>query len=127
MTKFTAQLKQFENAAARLAEALRLEKSTINRDASIQRFEFTFDIAWKTLKEYLLDYLKIRCVSPKKCFREAYRQGVIEYEQDWNKMADDRNATSHMYNESLADEVYQKLPRYLRLFQSLLEQLKKTD
>ena len=123
MTKAEAQIKQLEKATARLAEVLDMEKNTINRDASIQRFEFTFDLAWKTLKEYLMDYLKIRCASPKKCFREAYRQSVIEYEQDWNNMADDRNATAHMYKEELADAVYVKLPGYLELIQALLKKL----
>jgi len=113
----------FSQAASRLAEALAQPRDAFMRDASIQRFEFTFDLAWKALKAYLEDRLKVRCASPRACFREAYAQGLIAYENNWLTMADDRNLTAHMYKEEIANEVYSRLPDYLKLFQDLLKKL----
>lgn len=115
---------QLERATARLEEAVRLEKNMINRDSAILRFVLVAELAWKTIKWHLEDKLKVRCASPKACFREAYNQGVIEYEDDWIKMADDRNFIAHLYKEEWADAIYQRLPGYLRLIQDLLAKFK---
>lgn len=114
---------QFARAVGRVEEILREPKGTVARDAAIQRFEFTFDLAWKALKAYLEDRLKVRCASPKACFREAYNQGIIAYENRWVDMADDRNKTAHMYKEEIAEVVYTRLPGHLTLFQNLLGKL----
>lgn len=115
---------QFARAVGRVEEILREPKGAVARDAAIQRFEFTFDLAWKALKAYLEDRLKVRCASPKACFREAYTQGVIAYENRWVDMADDRNKTAHMYKEEIAEIVYARLPGHLTLFQNLLGKLR---
>lgn len=115
---------QFARAVGRVEEVLREPKGAVARDAAIQRFEFTFDLAWKALKAYLEDRLKVRCASPKACFREAYTQGIIAYENRWVDMADDRNKTAHMYREEIAEIVYTRLPGHLTLFQNLLGKLR---
>lgn len=124
MVSSTIIIEQFSQAVSRLEESLRRPKDSFMRDSSIQRFEFTFDVAWKALKSYLEDQLKVRCASPRACLREAYAQKLIPYEIHWLKMADDRNLTAHMYKESVADEVYVRLPAHLKLFQSLVEKLR---
>ncbi|MBI4972668.1 MAG: nucleotidyltransferase substrate binding protein, partial [Candidatus Omnitrophica bacterium] len=103
MTKLAATIKQFETALMRLKEALAVEKTDIVRDSAIQRFEFTLDLAWKMLKAFLEDKKGIICVSPKECFREAYRQGIIDYDEEWIKFVDMRNETVHTYNEEIAE------------------------
>lgn len=116
---------QFAQVLARLDEALAAsEKTTMARDSAILRFALTFDVSWKSLKAYLEDIHKVRCASPKSCFREAYNQKLLNYEPRWLAMADDRNAIAHMYKESLADAVYARLPEYLELFRTLLTKLK---
>ncbi|MDP3244670.1 MAG: HI0074 family nucleotidyltransferase substrate-binding subunit [bacterium] len=124
MTKLEAQTKQFVTALRRLKEALALPKSDIVRDSAIQRFEFTLDLAWKTLKTFLEEKKGVVCASPKECFREAYRQGVIKYEEEWMEIVDMRNETVHTYNEETAKKIYSQLPDALKHFETLQKKLK---
>ena len=124
MTKEESLKKQFKNAVARLKEVLQEEKTDILRDSAIQRFEFAFDLAWKVLKEILEVEYGVACASPKKCFRDAYKQGIITHDDLWMDMTDWRNAAVHTYNEELADNLYEKLPRALEKFEYLEEQIK---
>lgn len=124
MTKLEALSKQFNTALSRLKEALALPKNDIVRDSAIQRFEFTLDLSWKALKAYLEEKKGVVCASPKECFREAYRQGMIGYEEDWLKLVDMRNETVHTYNEKTADKIFKELPQTVKLFESLLIALK---
>jgi nucleotidyltransferase substrate binding protein (TIGR01987 family) len=81
MTKFEALKKQYQKTLSRFEEILKKEKNEIIRDSAIKRFEFTFDLAWKTIKAYLEEKKGISCFSPKECFREAFRQGLIDKEK----------------------------------------------
>lgn len=119
MTKLEAIIEQFANALERLKEVMVMPKTDIIRDSAIQRFEFTVDLAWKMIKEYLEEKKGILCSSPKDCIREAYRQGLIEYDESWIKLIDARNMTAHMYNEKMADDIYNKLNDALGLFEKL--------
>ncbi|MCD6412458.1 nucleotidyltransferase substrate binding protein [bacterium] len=123
MTKFQSLKKQYQKAVKRLDEILKKRKNKIIRDSAIKRFEFTFDLAWKTIKAFLEEEKGIRCISPKECFREAYRQGLIEYDEIWLKMTDWRNSAVHTYSEKFADDLYKKLPECLKLFKELLANL----
>lgn len=125
MTKDVAIIDDFKNALLRFEEALRLSPTDINRDASIQRFEFCFDLAWKCAKEILEKEHGTVCVSPKTCLREAYKNGLIEYDTDWIKMTDDRNLTAHTYNEEVAERIYATLPKTLELFTAFLKKIEK--
>jgi nucleotidyltransferase substrate binding protein (TIGR01987 family) len=99
--------------------------SIIVRDASIQRFEYTFEAIWKTLKVYLLQIEGIVCNSPKKCFREALKVGLLtpDQTQRFLEMTDDRNMTSHTYYEEIAQQIYAKIDAYIELMEILLERL----
>lgn len=101
-----------------------MKETAIIRDSAIQRFEFTLDLSWKVLKTYLEDQKGVICKSPKECFREAYKQGVIEYEDDWLKLVDLRNETSHTYNEEYAKAIYKELPAAAEHFTVLLKAVK---
>lgn len=127
MMLIEAQLKQFSQAVGRLEEALQDRGTMKDRDSAILRFIITFDTAWKSLKSHLEDKTKIRCASPKMCIREAYNVGIIEFENQWIDIIDDRNDITHLYLEEVAEELYEKLPKYLKLFQDLLQQLPKTE
>lgn len=123
MTKFESQMINFEKALNRLKEALAAEKNDLIRDAAIQRFEFTLDLAWKTLKTYLEDYQGVRCVSPKECLREGFQNGVIENDPFWLELVDLRNETVHTYREEVAEQVYGSLPRAVSYFEILLKKI----
>ena len=77
MTKLEAITKQFREALSRMEEILAEEKTTIIRDAALKRFEFTFDLVWKTMRAFLEEKKGVTCISPKECIREAFRQGRL--------------------------------------------------
>lgn len=124
MTKLEALIKQFEKALGRFREVMDMPKTDVIRDSAIQRFEFTMDLSWKMLKAFLEEKKGVICTSPKECFREAYRQGIIEYDDDWIKLVDIRNETVHTYNEKKAEEVYHQLPNALEHFKVLFKIIK---
>lgn len=74
--KFNRSLTNLKKALARFSEALEEPESSIVRDATIQRFEFTYELLWKTLKIYLQDIHGVRAVSPRQVFKEAYSLGT---------------------------------------------------
>ena len=123
MSKFESLFEDFQKAIKRLSEVLEQEKTEFIRDSAIKRFEITFDISWKALKAFLEDYYKIRCASPKTCFREAFNQGLIDYDEMWMKIADWRNDVVHIYKEDLAERLYNDLPQALKYFQLLKEKI----
>src|SRR3989338_485159 len=119
MTKFDELKKQYRSAVERLDEVLKVKKTDIIRDSAITRFELCFDLAWKAVKAFLEEKKGFRCASPKDCFREAYRQGLIDYSNLWMKETDWRNAAVHTYSEKLADQLFEKLRSVFKLFQTL--------
>lgn len=125
MNKFKEVVNQFKLALTRLEEALAQPKNEFMRDSSIQRFEFTLDLAWKSVQIYLRDIHGIDCNSPKTCFREAFRVNLIEYDDLWIDLVDKRNETVHTYVQELAEEVYGALPQAIVLFHKLLTNLTK--
>jgi len=109
----------FSLAVNRLQEALEVEPTALNRDASIQRFEFVFELAWKVVQKALREE-GLDCASPRSCMKAAYRQGWIHDESAWLTIMEDRNLTSHTYDETLAVAVYGRLAGHLVHFQGLI-------
>jgi len=124
MTKLEALKNQYRQAVSRLDEVLQKEKNDIIRDSAIKRFEFTFDLAWKLIKAYLEEEKGTICTSPKGCFRDAYRQGVLEYDELWIKITDWRNQIMHVYDTSFADNLYENLPEVLEHFLILQKKIR---
>ena len=81
-------------------------------DATIQRFAFTFELAWKFLKEFFLERDLILNY-PKEILQEAFVVNLIDNEEIWIKMLKDRNMTSHTYDEKLADEIHRRVQLYV--------------
>ena len=98
-------------AVDRLSEALTelaaTPTSTVIRDGVIQRFEFTFELAWKSLREYLGDqgFDLNNIVFSKQVFKAAYAAQIIHDEQVWLDMLSSRNVTSHVYDDEQAAQV----------------------
>lgn len=107
-----------------LEEILREPFSIIVRDATIQRFEYTFEALWKFLKEYLKEREGIISNSPKACFKEIFSSGFLTEEDTVGclEMTDRRNDTSHTYKEEVAQVIYSKIRGYYVLMKNLLEQ-----
>lgn len=120
-------LTAFESALARLSEALAEAETEFIRDAAIQRFEFTFELAWKTTMHAAQKEGAQSGASPKQVIKVALKLGWIEDNVLWLKMLDDRNRTSHAYDQIIAEEIFDRLPDYRDACKKLLEQLKKLE
>jgi nucleotidyltransferase substrate binding protein (TIGR01987 family) len=99
--------------------------STIVRDASIKRFEYSFDIFWKLIKDYLRVQEGIECASPKSGFREAFKVGVLSEEETVKvlEMTDDRNLSTHTYDEEAIEEIYQQVKNYWKLMDDICKRI----
>jgi nucleotidyltransferase substrate binding protein (TIGR01987 family) len=109
--RFTERQADVRESAARLAEAVAQPESELIRDATIQRFEFTFEVVWKTLKLYL-ERQGHECGGPRPTFKKAFAENLISTPEEadrWLQMLDDRNLTSHAYDEALASRIYQHI------------------
>jgi len=116
MTKLQAIKKQYQRALERFEDSLSQEETDFTRDSAILRFEFCFDLAWKLIKEILSEEKGVLCASPKDCWRQAYKVGLVEYDDLWLRITDWRNEAVHTYNEEFAKELYKKLPESLKCF-----------
>ncbi len=120
MTKLESLLEDFSSAIDRLDEVLKREKDEVIRDSAIQRFEFTFELAWKSLKAFLEEYHNVTCTSPRSCFKEAFRQKIFEYSDFWIEITKLRNQIVHTYKKEIAENIYANLPKVLKHFKILL-------
>lgn len=128
MDRLHEKYEQFEAAVSRLREALEDYRSTplsSIRDGVIQRFEFCAELAWKTMREYLLDQGYTEINSPKAVIRQAFAYGMIEDAEGWVRLMNDRNLTSHVYDEKTAEEIFRRIETvYLALFDAALVSMK---
>ena len=103
-------------AVQRLGEALdeyAANPTDTVRDGVIQRFEFTFELAWKSLKEYMLDQGSTAPLQfPKQVLREAYAAGLIDDDRLWVDMLEARNSTSHIYDDRQAAAVMSDIQQH---------------
>ena len=96
------------NALAQLEQAVAIyqksQQDALYRDGLIQRFEFTVELAWKSIKEYLEDQGSIisSISSPRAILKEGYAAGMILDGESWNDILTARNITSHVYDEKTA-------------------------
>lgn len=114
MTKLENKYDNFGNAVNRLNEAnVAYKKNSDNdiyQDALIKRFEFTFELAWKTLREFMLDQgYSLEILSPKGVISFAWREGIISNEELWLDMLQSRNLSAHDYGRELSADIADKI------------------
>ena len=110
----------YHRALLRLQTALTKEADLDDMylDATIQRFEFSFELAWKLMKA-VLEYEGIEANSPRSSIREGWKQGLISDAEAWLDMMEKRNLSSHTYDENAAREIYREVEeRYADLLES---------
>ncbi len=117
-------LTPLEKAVASLEDGLRQPKTIYNRDMVIQRFEYTYELAWKMLKRYLQMYCGIEEGVIKNLYREAGKLRLIDSVEAWFSYQEARNLTSHTYNEDVAEETYAAARDFLNDVKVLLKHLK---
>lgn len=122
--RWQQRLQHFQKAYLELESAC--QKKTYNkleRGGLIQAFEFTFELAWKTLQDLLIERgYEIR--GPKPTIEQAFQDGLIEDGEAWVKMLLSRNLTTHTYNEDTAEKIAESIKNtYQPLFASLIKKL----
>lgn len=122
---------RFDNyvrALATLTEAVELARqrplSNLEKQGLIQSFEFTHELAWNCLKDYLQYQGEQNLMGSRDATRQAFRVGLISEGSQWMDMIVSRNRTSHTYNQATADQIAAAiLQHYHPLFCQLAEKL----
>ena len=125
----------YEKALTQLQDAVALseqrELSPLEKQGLIQAFEYTHELAWKVLKDFLQSRGNIEIFGSKDATREAFSTGLIDDGETWMSMIKSRNLTSHTYDEKTVEEIVNLiLGGYVPAFSSLytkLEELKQKE
>ena len=123
--RWRQRLQSFRKAFAQLAKAAALAKqrelSELERQGLIQAFEFTHELAWNTLKDFLESRGTTRLYGSRDATREAFAKGLIENGEAWMEMIKSRNQTSHTYNAETADAIARAITSsYVAEFETFL-------
>lgn len=108
MKEIKLSVDNYNRALAKLREGINSAKTELNRDGVLQRFEFTFELFWKTMR-LIIHYEGFECRSPRSCIKEAFKHGYIDDGEIYLDMLDDRNRTSHVYDEQTSLEIYERV------------------
>jgi nucleotidyltransferase substrate binding protein (TIGR01987 family) len=122
MDRLTERLQVARKALSSFREALASPPTGLNRDASIQRFEYTFEAVWKAVQMYLRNRENLELASPAGVVRACFQSAILSEEQSRLAldMARDRNLSVHTYNEELAARIYSHPPSYAGLIDNWL-------
>jgi len=127
MNKINYKLTDLEKALDKLHESSSRDasKDDIVIDATIQRFEFTYELSWKLMKIYLEYNGNLEANSPRRVIKESFKEGMIVKGDEWIKMLEDRNRTSHTYDEQTANEIFLAIKKdYISLFDEFVKRMK---
>lgn len=126
--RWVQRFSNFNKAYAQLDEAVILsrsrELSKLERQGVIQAFEYTYELAWNVLKDFLRWQGNTAVTGPRDAIREAFAAGLIEDGERWMQMLQDRNRTPHTYNEETAEEILKNIfGHYHALFAALKKRI----
>jgi nucleotidyltransferase substrate binding protein (TIGR01987 family) len=127
MASLSERLVAAERALANLQALAGLSQpSEIERDAAIQRFEYSVEATWKAARHLLLEREGLDRASPKSVARACLEVGLFDERQATHalEMIDDRNLTAHTYNEALAKRIFSRLDDHSGLLEVWLRHLR---
>lgn len=128
LNKIKDKLEDLKKAFKKLEEIIKRNylEDDIVLDAGIQRFEFTYELAWKLMKTYLEYNGNLEATSPRKAIKESFKEGLIEDGEIWLKMLQDRNKTAHTYDEENAIEIFNNVKNeYIYCFEKFIKSIEK--
>jgi nucleotidyltransferase substrate binding protein (TIGR01987 family) len=115
--RWKQRFENYEKALSLLREALaKIETlSELEKEGTVQRFEFTFELAWKTLKDYLIHQgIVLDQITPSSVIKQAFAAKIIRDGQLWIDMLRCRNLMSHTYDEAVFDQaIHEMAKRFL--------------
>jgi nucleotidyltransferase substrate binding protein (TIGR01987 family) len=121
-------LNDFDRAIKNLSDALASPaRNDLEKAGCIQYFEFSFELAWKSIRIVAAHQGLGDCSSPKACLKQAFALHWIDNEEVWLNMLSARNRMSHTYNAADAFTVYDRLSEYSAAMESLIAILKSED
>lgn len=123
-TRWMQRFHNYKKAFKQLEEAVELmekrELTNLEKQGVIQAFEYTHELAWKTLKDFLENRGNTDIYGSRDATKEAFALGIIRNGQDWMQMIKSRNITSHTYDEGTADEIIALIKNsYFKAFEDL--------
>ncbi|WP_047265405.1 nucleotidyltransferase substrate binding protein [Marinitoga sp. 1155] len=126
--RWIQRFKNFKKVFNQLSNAVKLSKerelSILEKQGLIQSFEYTHELAWKTLKDFFENKGNFNIYGSRDAIREAFKNGIIINGDIWMKMILSRNLTSHTYDESTADEIVDLIINlYYDEFKKLIQKL----
>lgn len=111
--RWLQRLDNFDRAYRRLAEVCdgnHEHLSLLEREGCIQRFEYVFELAWKTLRDLLEFYgIQLESVTPRNVIKEAFSAKMLLDGHVWIDMMNDRNLLSHTYSENTFEEAFKRI------------------
>ena len=112
-------IKALKSLSGDIELAKKRELSDIEQRGLIQAFEYTYELAWNTIKDFYLSIGETGIQGSKDAFRIAFNRGLVE-NHNLIKTVKSRQITSHSYNEETAEEIYQDvLNKYHDAFKEL--------
>jgi nucleotidyltransferase substrate binding protein (TIGR01987 family) len=124
LRKLHDSLANLESAVEKLENAVKIPKDReLVVEGTIQRFEYTIELMWKTLKRSL-EYEGVHPKTPRETLREAFQVGWLDDNDVWMDMLDQRNTTSHVYlHEELAEDNYEDIKKVTPILRATLDLL----
>ena len=103
----------YQKALLTLTNAVALSRTRpltdLEKQGTIQGFEFTFELAWNVMKDYLEDQGITGIIGSKGAVRHAFNKGLIDDGQIWMDMIEGRNISAHSYDETTAEKILKKI------------------
>lgn len=111
----------YKRAFAQLSKFLdKTELNELEEQGLVQAFEYTHELAWKTLADFLKDRGNTEIYGSRDASREAFNAGLITDGDVWMDMIKSRNLTSHTYNQEVVEEIVKNIiDRYFKAFGEL--------
>lgn len=124
--RWKQRFQNFDRAFVLLREAMENGPSVLNpleKEGVILRFEYCFELAWKTVKNYLeAGGFVLATVTPRQVLKDAFAAKILSDGQTWIDMLDHRNLLSHTYNRANFEQAVEAIHvRYLAAFAQLHE------
>jgi nucleotidyltransferase substrate binding protein (TIGR01987 family) len=115
----------YNKAFSQLEKALEQNSyNDLERQGLIKAFEFTYELAWNTLKDFLNDKGYTELIGSKDTIRLAYKTGLIEDGEEWMKMLKSRNLAAHTYHSGTAEAIVKNIQNsYYPLFKKLQKKM----
>ena len=130
--RWIQRLNHFTKALGQMKKFIQKGKlNELEEQGLIQAFEYTYELAWNTLKDYLEMQGETEIHGSRDAFRLAFQRGLIEDGETWMDMVRSRTLTSHTYNEEIAKQIasavsQQYFPQFVKIHEKL-QSLKEVD